>query len=126
MVTEEIKQEKREYGPKDHMLTARWYPGEDGKPRFEIECACGKTRFKATIPNMKQPEVEDYMGLDLLTFKNDDREYKLRKSLPRQLEQIAACRHQDRFTDCPAIEELVRETAPGKKSRRPDIKTTTT
>ena len=125
-MAEEIEHKKRKYGPDDHELTARWYPGDDGKPRFEIECACGKTRFKATIPSMKQPDVEEYMGLDLLTFKQHDREYKLRKSLPRQLEHIAATRHRDRFGDCPAIEELVEQTALSKKARKADVKTTTT
>ena len=60
MSADEPKPKQRMYGPEDHQLTARWYPGEDGRPRFEIECACGKTRFVATVPNMKQPEVEEY------------------------------------------------------------------
>ncbi|NOZ85349.1 MAG: hypothetical protein GXP49_03625 [Deltaproteobacteria bacterium] len=91
----------------EHPVETKWYPGKDGRPRFEIKCECGTTRFKATIPHMKQPQVEDYMGLDLLTFQDDTKRYELRKALPRQLEHIAIQRHAERFPDCPAISELL-------------------
>ena len=101
----------------DHPIETRWYPGKDGNPRFEIKCACGTTRFKATIPQMKQPQIEEYMGLDLLTFQDDSKRYELRKSLPRQLEHIALQRHAQRFPDCPSIEELLKNRGPTRAAK---------